>query len=135
MNNLTKEQWLELEKKLTRPWDTAWLLIDGYDITLTVHSLKALRMEICVYVNGFLKGEYIATDCEERRRFYRPTVRNILPVKMRKKSERLRKKYGLVSASYTTYSWGWTSFAALRRHLVKNNQSIELIKEQKHGDA
>ncbi|MCK9420238.1 MAG: hypothetical protein M0R70_12750 [Nitrospirae bacterium] len=126
MSTLTKEQWAELEKKLNYPWDSAKLLIDGYNITLIVHFLKALRMEICVYVDGYLKVEYVTHDCEERRRFYRATIRDIMPVKMRKQSEKIRKKLGLEPTTYTTYSWGWTSFAALRRHLIKNNESIEL---------
>lgn len=133
MSILTKDQWAELEKKLSHPYGSANLLIDGYEVLLAVHMTKPLRMEIYCYINGHLKGEYIVNDCEERWRFMRPSVHNLYPRNRRKKMDRLSKKYALGPISYITYSWSWTSFTALRRHLVKNNQSIAIIEETKHG--
>lgn len=56
---------------------------------------------------------------------------------MKKVSKRLRQKAGLPDpdASFTYYAPYWTSFGALKRHLIKHNSDIELIREQKEGAA
>ena len=71
---MKRETWDALEKQLNWPGAQAHLRVDDYDITLLVARLD-MRMVICVYVNGWMKGKWLMTDCEERRRFLRPRVR------------------------------------------------------------
>jgi hypothetical protein len=87
-------------------------------------------------VNGEVRGAWLFEDCEERRRFMRPVKRFLYSkeqrVSYKKVSKRLRQKYGLPDPdiTYTSYDFYWTSFRALKRNLIKNNTTIELVKEE-----
>lgn len=117
------------------------LRCDGYEVALVLTRISQFKNVIKVYVNGVIKGEWLINDCEERRRFFRPVKRSVFTQKqkaaMKKVSKRLRQKVGLPDpdASFTHYAPYWTSFRALKRHLIKHNSDIELIREQKEGAA
>ncbi|MEP7041878.1 MAG: hypothetical protein ABI843_02380 [Dokdonella sp.] len=127
---MTKEDWKQIEHSLSYSYGAADLVVDGREVALRVVRGKGLRYVIAVYVDGWMKGEWFTHDCEERRRFMRPVVSVAA-----KPSEiaRMRKACGKRYAeqfrqrmTFTYYQSFWPSFVALRRHLVKNNQSIEL---------
>lgn len=113
------------------------LRCDGYEVALVLVRISQFKNVIKVYVNGVIKGEWLVNDCEERRRFFRPVKRSVFTQKqkaaMKKVSKRLRQKAGLPDpdASFTYCVPYWTSFRALKRHLIKHNSNIELIREQK----
>ncbi|TEB10024.1 hypothetical protein Pmgp_02719 [Pelotomaculum propionicicum] len=108
---------------------------DGYEVTLRLGRISQFKNAILVYINGEVRGEWLLKDCEERRRFFQPVKRSVLSRKtcsgLRKISKKLRQKAGLPDpdAKYTYYCPYWTSFKSLKRHLIKNNDSIELIKK------
>ena len=128
----TKEEWKKIEEKLSTPWGQIVLMIDGYELTLSVVRVKPLRYAIMIYVNGVFKGEWGLKDCEERRLFFCPLVRNIWSRKTRKALKNISKKsmksinmdLDKTAVYYTPF---WKSFKSLKAHLLKNNKSIEWI--------
>ena len=75
----TSNEWMNLGVQLSHPYGGALLVVDGYKVNLTVVMNKPLHYSIDVYVNGYIKGEWIVNDCEERRRFYRRGKRQAAP--------------------------------------------------------
>jgi hypothetical protein len=129
---MTADDWKKLEAALRSPFGRASLVVDGYDLALVVQQDKPLKFVITMYVNGWMKGEWMMNDCEERRRFFcrkdRPLYSAAAKAKMTKGlSKRAVAKYftGL-DGKYTLYSPVWSAFAPLKKHLVANNKSIEL---------
>lgn len=129
---MTKEEWATVERALNFAYGAADLRVDGFEVALRVERIRKLQYTIVVYVNGSWKGTWLRTDCEERRRFFRPVRRCLMS---RKHYDAWRKSFGKkradaerAKASGTFWLPDWTSFGALRRHLVKNNTSIELVK-------
>lgn len=127
---MTPEQWQAVERAVSRPYGGADLVVDGYQVALRVEPLKGLRSTIVVYVNGMWKGEWLANDCEERRRFFRP-VR--VCYMNNKDYQSWRKVFGKKDADKRRENlrgcyWlpDWPAFSRLKRHLVANNKSVEL---------
>lgn len=129
---MTPESWKKVETALQGSFGRAVLVIDGYTVTLEVRQAKALRYVIAVFVNGWMKGEWLMKDCEERRRFccpkqsplYTPAAKAKLTKGFGKRA--IAKYFPDADKKFTWYASAWSSFAALKRHLVKNNQSVEL---------
>ena len=78
---LTSEQWKTVEDLATSQFRMAKLIIDGYEIELHLEPTSKYKSVIMVYVDGKFEGKKVLEDCEERRRFYRPVIRNLLPAK------------------------------------------------------
>jgi hypothetical protein len=128
---MTKEEWAEVERKLQSPFGSVDLMCDGYKLTLQVQRDK-MRLVIMIYVNGHFKGIWF-DDCEERRRFFRPSTRKLHPASSFKGFTKKELKTDWVKKTMektmTSYSPLWLSFRPLKAHLIKNNTSIELVKE------
>jgi hypothetical protein len=130
---LTKEDWKTVEDNLKLFYTLVKLKCDGYNITLRLERLTQFKNGIAIYVNGKFEGKWLIEDCEERRRFLRSVNMFLYTQKqranMKKISKGLRKKCGLpdpdVRSTYWTYYWN--SFQSLKRHLIKNNTTIELL--------
>lgn len=130
---MTSQDWKEVEECLKSFYSSVQLNCDGYEITLRLERIDQFKNVIVVYVNGEWKGKWSIEDCEERRRFFRPVKKSTFSQKqkaaLKKMSKRLRQKYGYPDpdASYTYYAPYWTSFRALKSHLIKKNSTIKLI--------
>ncbi len=141
MSKLTKEQWAHVEAQLSGWFGIADLRIDGYDITLRLGRLKAMRLAIMVYVNGTIDySAKITEGTEIQRKFWCPRKKYLHTTKYRKwlnrLSKRRREMLGEDADKSFTYYWPWwTSFKSLKAHLIKNNQSIELIEEKKEAES
>ena len=130
---MTKEEWKQAEEALTHFFHPVELKVDGYDITLILERVSVYQNKIMVYIGGEFRGQWMAEDCEERRRFLQEQRHNILSGKQRAEFERLpkrrqkelREKYPM---QYSCFTPQWSSFRALKRHFCANNQSIELVK-------
>ncbi len=140
MSKLTKEQWAVIKDKLSGAFGMAELLIDGYKITLIVEQIR-MRLVITIYVNGTLDmSAKMSEGTEIQRRFYWPRKKFIHSEKYLKSFKRLRKSVRLAlgdnwNETWTYYWPWWTSFKSLKAHLIKNNQSIELIEEKKEAES
>lgn len=134
---MTPEQWQEVEKRFRVPWGYAQLRVDGYDLRVEVRAIGPLRYVLVPFVNGWTRGAWLVRNdagewCEEARRFL-PLKRHRLwtAAQVRRVGKRLAKKMGLLNGHYEVRAGHWTSFGALKRHLIANNESIELTPETK----
>lgn len=130
---MTKAEWEQVEERLTRQLIPVALMCDGYHLTLKIER-SGMKLLIVAYINGTLKGEWVIAESEECRRFFRPVKKSVWSAKalarMKKMSKRQLKEYGLDPDETVTayYPW-WTSVKALKSHLLKHNESIELLKD------
>lgn len=129
---MTKEDWESVERKLRYPGAGAHLKIDGYKVTLRVMTIK-MKMVIAVYVNEYIKGEWLVEDCDIRRKFYQRRKHSSLTAAGKKKLVKERKSVQKAIKEQTTYysfTPYWNSFRSLKCHFIKNNESIEICEEE-----
>ena len=86
---MTKEEWKQAEEALTHFFHPVELKVDGYDITLILERVSVYQNKIMVYIGGEFRGQWMAEDCEVRRRFLQEQRHNILSGKQRAEFERL----------------------------------------------
>jgi hypothetical protein len=129
---LTPEQWKRIGDALCFAYGSAELEIDGFKLLLQVVHAGPLKLTIVFFVNGWMRGEWLGKDCEERRRFFRPvTLRSYSYALKAKWIKALGKKraHEMFELDKTCTFWmsDWPSFGPLKRHLVKFNTSIRLV--------
>lgn len=137
---MTKDEWLLVKNKLSHPWGSVTLMVDGYKLALRVEQVKALKFEIMTYVNGEFKGSWMKQGSEEGMRFLRPVkIAAYKPAQKARITKGVSKKmikevFGdRLDATCTVFFWGWPTFGPLQRHLIANNQVIELVGEKPLG--
>lgn len=128
---MTTEEWKKVDKALKSVFSPgATLLIDGYKVTFALMQKSQFTNAITVYINGEFKLKWLTEDCEERRRFLcckRKTIikekdYKIHGIRSKKARQELADKY-----SYNEYYPYWCNFAKLKKHLIQNNENIELV--------
>ncbi len=129
---MTKAEWIKAEKALSNIYGYVKLEVDGYTLTISLERWGKYSLAIVVYVNGLLKGEWLANDCEERRRFFCKREKSLLNAKQKaifkKQSKSFQKKFAEEhKLTYTYYEPKWKSFNSMKAHLIKNNNSIKVI--------
>ncbi len=134
---ITKEQWAEIEANLSCAWGSVELKIDGYTVNLVVEREKSLKYVVMTYVNGEWKGAWMSAEAEsdEAKRFFRKVSRYAFKPKVRAE---LIKLYGgkrcpkvelaRINRQVSYFSPVWSSVKDMRRNLVKNNHSLELVR-------
>ena len=129
---MTPADWERVKTALTSPYGRVRLKCDTYDLTLGVVPQGPLRYMIVPFLGGRFKGEWIVNDCEERRRFLR---RRKVTLYSTAETAKLVRKFGRkraeeifhIERAYQRWYLEWPSFAPLKRHLIANNESIELV--------
>lgn len=129
---MTKEQWKEAENALKSLFNYVKLKIDGYEVSLHLERIDTYKNGITVYINGKFDGNWLFQECEERRRFCRKIEKSMVTSKQKaefkKLPKKLQKEYQeFYNRKYEYYNFYWTSFNTLKRHLIKENENIELI--------
>lgn len=138
MTTLTKDQWTAIEKQLAGYFGRVELRCDGYLVTAAIEPIGKLKQGIVVYVNGWVKGEWMIGEAEEAKKFHREMKRYLYSaskraeartkLKSRRLHAELRGWYAGVAEKYiTTWSPYWTDARAFTRHLRKTCTEIELI--------
>lgn len=79
---MTKEDWNTVKEKWSNPYGTIKFKVDGYELSLQAMIYK-LKLVHQVFINGWLKGEWMNGDCEEGRRFFRVKESFLYSVKER----------------------------------------------------
>ncbi|MEY4591528.1 MAG: hypothetical protein RIR18_423 [Pseudomonadota bacterium] len=137
--SVTKEQWAQIEEQLSYGYGRVELKADGFDVVATIMNVDKLRQGIVVYVNGFIKGEWVNGEAEEARKFHRESKSFVWGVserkewlklsKMRHLSKEDRKRYA-DNAERTNSIWkyDWTSAKSFCRHIRKTCTDIEVVK-------
>ena len=126
--------WEKVENKLSYPFGRVKFRIDGHDVVIMVEQEgpKSLKFVLAVYVDGYIKGEWLTNDCEIRRKYYCKRTKSLLTKDFRKSPEFKRMKKNeqeewIKKYTYEYYSPYFTSFKTLKAHFIKNNDSIELV--------
>lgn len=130
---MTKDEWKQVEDALQYFYKNVELEIDGYTITLVLQRVSVYKNAIAIFINGVFKGEWLTGECEENIRFIPKKEKSLLSSKEKeswkklpkKTQKELKEKY---DRKYATYYSHWSSFGALKRHLIANNEDIKLIK-------
>jgi hypothetical protein len=135
----SKAEWERIDECMKRLYEPVALMCDGYHVILRVEPFKGLSLKISVYVNGKMSFS-TENHPEETIRFSFPSRRYHYSAKNRalikKEPKWLIKKMGLdPDATYTIYLPWWGSFKTLKAHLVKHNESIELLKDWKYQEV
>ncbi|BDV42415.1 hypothetical protein GURASL_13380 [Geotalea uraniireducens] len=136
---MTNADWDHVEQCLQSQFQPVGLVCDGYHLCLCLQRM-GMKLVITFFVNGDLKGRWLGEDCEERRRFFRPVKKSAWTAKSRlaiqKTSKRMLKRLGIDPTETITvyYPW-WNSFKALKSHLRKHNECIELVKNWRYAAA
>lgn len=131
---MTPQEWKEVENSLAVLWAPVKLRCDGYEVTFILERISQMKNAILLYIGGVCKAKWALEDCEERRRFLCPVQKSVYSRKqkegLKKFSKKLRAKYNLpdLDEKFTYYRLYWTNFKSLKRHLIKNNKSIELVR-------
>lgn len=130
---MTKEDWKEVEDQWSNPYGTIRFRVDGYELSLQalIYKLKVIHQ---VYVNGWMKGEWINETSEEGRRFMRIKESFLFSAKEREYAKKhlskaTCKKINCDAKIRSVYPW-WESFAAFKKHLMANNKKITLIQKE-----
>lgn len=130
---MSKEEWKRAEDALKGLLSVVRLKVDDYNIALILERVSTYKNAIMIYVNDSFQFQWMSEDCEERRRFLQRKERSLLNAKQKAAYNKLSKKrqkeldecHG--GYTYASYSPLWTSFGSLKKHLITNNQQIELI--------
>ena len=134
---MTKDDWKFVEGRLKNFYHSVDILCDGYMLTLKLETKDQFHNEIMTYVNGGFKGKWLLDNGEERRRFFCEHRKYLYNNKERATCKKLEQKFGRkylavqgidYNKQYLWYSPSWTSFKELKKHLLKNNHEIRLIK-------
>lgn len=129
------KDWDDIKRTMSGLFGMVNLRVDGYRVTLDRRLVSANRMTNLLYVNGYMKGEWLSKDCEERKRFMRPVTRSLF--RTRKPDAKMVKELGKRRAEkimgelfdekkFTAYMPEWPSIASFKKHLLANNTSIEI---------
>lgn len=133
---MLQEDWDALKAQMDMPYGVMKLRCDQFEVALVQQmSTKSKSWQTAVYVDGYFKGEWMASEKgepkhEEARRFLRKVSRSMYT---QKEIESLRKVFGkreAKKASETKHIYFdpyWKSFNSLKKHLVMNNPSIERL--------
>lgn len=119
-SRMTGEEWKIVEEDLKIIGNPVKLTIDNYDITLTLGQISTYKNGIFIYINGYMKGIWLARECEERKRFLQKHEHNLYDNKTNKQILKLGKKrrteLGLDDElKYVSYTSYWTSFKQLKK--------------------
>lgn len=130
---MTKEDWKYIEEKLSYTFGSVKMLVDGYNVTLACEPEKPLHYVIMVYIDGKFRTKWVMEDCDIRRKFCSRHTKCFLDQNQRNRLKREKKafreevKKRLTREYYLPY---WNSFKMMKSHFIKNNSSIELVKEE-----
>ena len=139
---LTKEQKDFILKRLNSQWYPVKLECDGYIVHLKLERVQDLKLAVEVYVNSFVKGEWLVHPDKHVESKFFPSrfVYVISPAKKKQAIKRLGKKRAYefypdldkkIEYKGTHFSSGKTAL----NHLIKVSGSIELITEMENETA
>ena len=129
---MTNEDWQEIEEKLKSLFLIVKLRCDEYEVSIKLQRINQFKNVIAVYVNGQIKAEWMAKECEESRRFFRKVIKSTMSRKQKdafKKLPRKLQKEFEINSTYSYYDPSWTSFKSLKKHLIENNNNIGIIRD------
>lgn len=131
---MTVAEWKQAETQTVRMFGGCKLLVDGYNLFIRMEPYDAYKNCIMIYLDGKPTYKWRGEDCEIRRRFCCPVTSSAIRTKKQRDAFKKMSKKDQAAIKermrFTYYLPYWNSFASLKRHLIANNNSIELVKEE-----
>lgn len=128
------DDWKYVEEKLSFPYETVEMKIDGFNVSFTtVADKNPLKYHIAVFIDSYFDINWCLQDCEIRRRFCCKHKKSLLSANAKRKLKREKKSVREEvekRMSYEYFEPYWYSFRNMKSHLIKNNESIELEGER-----
>lgn len=134
----TKEQWAAVEAELSSVFGSVEVRADGYTVRALVKPISSLKLGIVIYIDGWMRGEWVKGEAPEARKFLQERKNFLFPAKSREEAKkRLRKRLSaelkeywqrVAEGSVSTWMLYWTSPKAMTRQWRKTCTSIEIIK-------
>ena len=137
---IRKEQWEEIATALWRPYGHVKLRCDGHEVSAIVMTDK-MKLIIQVYIDGFIKGEWLLHEHEIGVKFYEKKTKYLSTKKEREEARKNmnNKRFGKefqaffkrqYEAKFTYVLPYWANAKSFCRHIRKTCKSIELIEEK-----
>ena len=136
----SQKEWDDVIRVLSGTYGYVNMVIDGYDVSVERGLSGKNTLSNVIWINGEAGGKYMVFHLEGEkvvlpevtRRFYRKCKKNLYTLKHRQRADKeLGKRAALKGGFHKKiifYSYFWNSAAALRRHLLKNNEDIKITK-------
>jgi hypothetical protein len=131
VKRLSKEEREKIAEELRYPFGRVELQCDKYKVSLHVRPSGERRQTIAVYVDGWIRGEWLMTDCEERRRFMRRTEHFILTPKERQQylkafGKRAAKRYD-IDRKYEMFHPNWNAVRSMLQQFCAANSTVTVL--------
>lgn len=108
------------------------LRIDGHEITISLELYNKMKFTYIVYIDGWIKGEYLNKESELGKKFYNPRMMHFHKKSFITSMEKLlgkkeaKKKGYVYQKTLYAYSPSFDSFRSLKK-VLSQNESIEII--------
>lgn len=127
---MTKEEWNKVKDWWGTGHGSVKMKIDNHEIGLyNIINKEKMIVEICLYVDGHMKGEYSNVKSEIGNRFYQRIRKAIYsPKELKDRIKAFGKRNTLSQQRYYEYNaCSWRSFTAFKKHIMTYNTEIQLI--------
>lgn len=132
MSKLSKEDIQRIDTELSFPYGCVVLRCDDDTVTIRVQRVKPHRYDLVVYVNGWLKGDYLKPEAKESR-FYRPVTAKYYKPSQRAAivrdfgKRRAAKLFPELDKTFTYWMPTWNTPTPMLRHFARVSKSITLV--------
>jgi hypothetical protein len=129
---MTKEEWKEIEDKVSGLFGYVDLLVDGHTVEFQRRRVGKNQLGIMTFVDGHYKGTWKEGD--EEAKYLRIVTRNLYSPKKLKELEKIygKRQWKLVKdkyvKNYTYFTPIWFSVSGIRKHYEKTFKDIKLVK-------
>lgn len=134
---MTKEEWKKVEDWWGTGFGSVEMSVDGHEISLYNNiDKKKMVVEVVIYVDGYIKGEYSTAGNETGDRFWNRARKPLYSLKeLRERAEIWGKRSKEARQQHFEYNYPyWRSFAAFRKHITAHNTEINLIPKSEASD-
>lgn len=130
---ISAEKIAEIERELRLAHGYVYLQCDDYRVCVRVEPFKTRTYVLSVYVDGWIRGEWLKDDCEHRRRFMCPKS---IALYAKKRQAEIVKTFGKRQAAkhfprlherHEYWVPYWTSARSMLRHFCANNQKVTVL--------
>lgn len=133
LRGISAEQVAAIEEELNSAHGYVHLQCDDYRVSLQVSLLKTRTYVLFVYVDGWIRGEWLGDDCEQRRRFMCPKSMALYSKKRQAEiikafgKRRAAKHFPRLNERHAYWLPYWTSARSMLRHFCANNQKVTVL--------
>lgn len=133
---MTKEEWAKIADWWGTGLGSVKMSIDGHEISLYNNiDKKKMVVEVVIYVDGYIKGEYSTAGNEIGDRFWNRVKKPLYsPKELKERAKIWGKRSKEAQQKHFEYNCPyWRSFSSFKKHITTHNTKINLIPESEAG--